>query len=536
MRRLGAAGGLVLAFACRARTDTFGPAEPPHDRDTVVVSNGTEPRSIDPGVASESSGIEIAQNCFEGLTAFDARSPLSPAPGMAERWDVEDGGRRYVFHLREATWSDGARVTAEDFAWSWRRALSPALASEYAYQLWFLKGAKSFNSGASTDARAVGVHARDARTLVVELERPTPFFLFLTSFATLAPVPRQAVERFGGLWTRPGNIVVNGPYKVVRWRLQDELVLERNERYWDAAHVRLRRVVALSNDNDPSVMNLYRTGDVDTTAPNSVPPLCAVPELRRHRDYSEYPFLSSYWYWFNVRRPPFDDVRVRRAFARAVDKRLLVGEVLHGVPRASWSVLPDLFGPACGYRPPLDEGDRFDPDGARALLEKAGFPGGRGFPVVRLMFNPSDQHRLIAEALQQMWKQELGVTVEIPNVEWKVMLDEMARGNFDLARSGWQADYPEPSTFLTVFQGGGGQNESGWASAEYDRTLADAMSEQDPSRRNALYSRCERILLDELPVLPLYTYARNDLSAPKLGGLEPNPMGFHLFKNLFWRD
>jgi oligopeptide transport system substrate-binding protein len=527
---------LLLALAaCRAPSDTFGPAAPTHERDTVVISNGTEPRSIDPGLASESSGIEVAQNCFEGLTVFDAKSPLKPAPGMAEKWEVEDGGRRYVFHLRAATWSDGSPVTARDFVWSWLRVLAPATASEYAYQLWYLKGAKSYNDGSSTDGALVGVTARDPRTLVVELEQPTPFFLFLTSFATYAPVPRKAVDAHGILWTRPGNIVVNGPYTVTRWRLQDEIVLEKNARYWDAAHVRIAKVVALSNDNDQSVMNLYRTGEVDTTAPNSVPPLSAVPSLRAFRDYSEYPFLASYWYWFNTRRPPFDKRDVRQAFAKAIDKKKLVETVLHRTPVASWSVVPDLFGEATGYHPPLGKDDRYDPAGARALLAKAGYPGGQGFPDVKLMFNPSDQHRLIAEALQAMWKEELGVTVAIPNVEWKVMLSEMQQGDFDLGRSGWQADYPEPSTFLTVFLGGGGQNEAGWSNAEYDRTLAEALREPDPARRNALYAQCERILLDELPVLPIYTYARNDLTAPKLGGLEPNLMGLHLYRNMFWK-
>ncbi len=525
---------LLALTACRKPSDTFGPPSPLHARDTVIISNGAEPTSIDPALASESSGIEIAQNCFEGLTSFNAKQPLAPAPGIAKSWEELDGGRRYLFHLRDAVWSDGQPVTADDFVWSWRRVLAPATASEYAYQLWYVTGAKAYNDGRTSDPATIGVRAIDPRTLEVDLDQPTPFFLFLTSFPTLAPVPRWTVERYGIHWTRPAHIVVDGPYKVVRWRLQDEIVVEKNPRYWDARHVAIRRVVALSDDNDDSVLNLYRTGDTDTTAPNSTPPLSAIPELRKHRDYSEYPYLASYWYWFNTRRPPFDKVEVRQAFARAVDKVKLIDTVLHRVPVPSWSIMPDLFGDTTGYRPPVTKDDRYDPAGARALLAKAGYPGGKGFPTVRLMFNPSDEHRLIAEALQAMWKDVLGVNVEIPNVEWKVMLSEMQQGDFDMARSGWQADYPEPSTFLTVFLSASGQNNAGWKNADYDRTLEAAMSEPNLQKRNVLYAKCERILLDQLPVLPLYTYTKNDLTNVKLRGMEPNPMGEHLFKNFSW--
>lgn len=522
------------APACRPASDTFAPAGEV-DESTVVVANGAEPKFIDPGLADESAGIEIAQNCFEGLTVYAERT-LAPEPGMARSWTISEDGRTYTFHLRPAVWSDGEPVTAHDFVHAWRRALSPELASQYAYQLWYLRGAQPFSEGKVKDPATVGVRALDDRTLEVQLERPTPFFLFLTSFVTYAPVPRRAIERHGRLWTRPGNIVVNGAYLVTDARLQDSITLEKNPRYWAADTVRIRRVVALTNDSDRSVLSLYRTGEVQTTSPNSPPPLSAVPGLRRFRDYSEHPYLSIYYYWFNTRKRPFDDVRVRRALSRAIDKKRIVDTVLHGLNAPAWSMVPDLFGDVTGYRPPIGEADGFDPVAARKLLAEAGFPRGAGFPATELYFNSGgDGHRLIAEAVQAMWKEHLGLEIALVNLEWKVMLSEMHAGNFQLARSGWQADYPEPSTFLTVFLGDGGQNESGWKSALFDRTLTEALSESDPQRRNALYARCERILLDELPVIPLYTYSKSALNHPRLGGMDDNPMDLHLYKHLFWR-
>lgn len=524
---------LVLVLACRPTGDTFGPASPRHDPDTVVVSNGAEPKSIDPGLADESSGIEIVNNVFEGLTAYAPRT-LAPEPGMAERWTTSEDGLTWTFHLRDAQWSDGTPVTAHDFVYAWRRALSPALASQYAYQLWYIAGAQAFNEGKTDDPETVGVRAIDARTLEVRLERPTPFLLFLTSFATYSPVPRHAIERHGARWTQPGNIVSNGPYRLVRWALQDELVLEKNERYWNAAAVPVRRIVALTVESDHAVLNLYRTGEVDTTSPNASVPLSAVSELRKYGDWSERPYLGSYWYWFNCRKPPFDDAGVRKAFALSLDKERLIKTVLHGLNSAASSVVPDLFGPVTGYRPPIRPEDAYDVARARKLLAEAGFPNGRDFPAVTLVYNTGDGHRLIAEAAQSMWKEALGVDVQVLNMEWKVMLSEMHQGNFFMGRSGWIADYPEPSTFLTVFLGGGGQNDSGWTNARYDALLQQALSERDPAKRNALYADAERILLDELPVLPVYTYSKYGLTSRKLGGLEDNPMDFHLFKHLRW--
>lgn len=523
----------LLVSACRPSGDTLGPAQPRTDQ-TLVISNGAEPKSIDPGLADESSGIEVVNNAFEGLTTF-APVTLAPEPAMAERWEVSDDGLTYVFHLRDARWTDGTPVTAHDFVYAWRRALDPQLGSSYSYQLWYLKNGQAFNEGKVKDAEAVGVKARDARTLEVTLERPTPFFLHLTSFATYMPVPRWAVEKWGRLWTQPQHIVTNGPWKLVRWSFQNELVFERNDDYWNAANIPLKKVVALLVENDHAVLNLYRTAEVDTTSPNSTLPLSAVPSLRAFKDYRQVPYLGTNWLWFNTRKPPFNDVRVRRAFAMALDKRLITSTVLKGLQVPTWSLVPDLFDQVTGYRPPVGENDRYDEAEAQRWLAEAGYPGGKGFPHVELFFNNGDNHRLMAEAAQAMWRKTLGVSVAVLNMEWKVMLSELNQGNFDMARSGWAADYPEPSTFLTVFLGSGGQNDSGWQNAEYDALIERALSEPDQAERNALYAKAERILLDELPVIPMYQSSKVALIREGLEGMDPNPMDTHLWKNLRWK-
>lgn len=518
---------------CRPTGETLGPAIPRTDK-TLVISNGAEPKSIDPGLADESSGVEVANNIFEGLTTL-APVTLAPMPGMAERWEVSEDGLNYVFHLRDAKWTDGTPVTADDFVYAWRRALSPEFGSSYGFQLWYLKNGRAFNEGREKDPETIGVRAVDARTLEVTLDQPTPFFLHLTGFATYMPVPRRAVEEHGRLWTQPQNIVTNGPYRLVRWAFQNELVFLRNDEYWDAKNVPLEKVIALLVEDNHAVLNLYRTGEVDTTSPSSSLPLSAVPSLRDFKDYRKVPYLGTNWFWFNTRKKPFNDVRVRRAFAMAIDKTLINSTVLQGLQQATWSAVPDLFADVTGYRPPVGASDKYNPEEAKRLLAEAGYPDGKGFPAVELFFNNSDSHRLVAEATQAMWRKTLNVPVSVLNMEWKVMLSRVNQGDFDMARSGWAADYPEPSTFLTVFLGSGGANNSGWANADYDRFIEQGLAEPDQAKRNALYAKAERILLDELPVLPIYQSSKVALIREGLEGMDPNPMDTHLWKNLRWK-
>src|SRR5690606_3327603 len=385
-------------------------------------------------------------------------------PGMAESWEVSEDGLVYRFHLRaDARWSDGTPLTAEDFRWSWWRALQPAMANEYAYMMFPLKNAESYLKGEIDDFGEVGVHAVDARTLEVELSAPTPYFLQLLDHHSYYPVPRHVIEKFGSAtdrftdWTRPGNFVGNGPFNLVDWKLNKFVREEKNPEYWDAATVRLNAVVFYPTENITTEERMFRSGQLHRT---NETPIDKIPQYqaRQSGELHMDVYLGTYYYMLNVTRPGLDDVRVRRALAMAIDRRTLIDTVMRGVNVPAWTMTPPG---TLGYQPPkLFE---FNPEEARRLLAEAGYPDGRGMPPLEILYNTHEQHRKIAVAIQQMWKQHLNIDVRMVNQEWKVYLDSRNRRDFTIARAGWIGDYVDPTGFLDLWITDGGNNNTGWS-------------------------------------------------------------------------
>lgn len=506
----------------------------PHTEAGILdYGNGVEPQELDPHLTTGFNEHKIESALFEGLVQLDPKS-LEPIPATAESWTVSEDGKVYTFRIREnAKWSDGSPVTAHDFVYSFQRILSPGLASEYAYMLFCIENAQAFNEGKITDASQVGVKALDDRTLQVTLRNPTPWFLSMQVHNSYLPVQKAAVERKGRMdergtgWTRPGDFVGNGPFKLVTWRPNEIIETVRNEHYWDAAKVRLNGINFHPIESSLTEERSFRSGTLHAT---STVPLNKIRVYQR--DNPELiridPFFGTYFYRLNVTRKPFDDPRVRRALAMAIDRESIVRNVTKGGEDPAYFMTPpNTAGYTC--RTLITE----DVAEARRLLAEAGYPDGRGWPGGEILFNTLEAHRSIAEAIQQMWRTNLGIEVTLSNQDWKVYLDSMTNLDYDIARSGWIGDYYDAMNFLECFITDGGNNRTGWSNPEYDRLLREAEATLGKTQRLELYQRAEAILLEEMPIVPIYFQKRQYLISPVVKGWEPSILGQVIYKDIY---
>ena len=511
--------GRMLAILLLAATATTAHAA---EAQVFRISNMVEPESLDPGVVTGVPEHRILSNLFEGLTTADPKD-LSPRPGMAASWTVSKDGLVYTFKLREARWSDGKPVTAHDFVYAWERVLNPKFGAKYAQQLFYLKNGEEYNKGRLTDFSQVGVKAPDDRTLQVTLKCPTAYFLDLTSFYTLYPVPRWAIEAHGKDWVKPGKIVSNGPFRLASWVPQKELVLEKNVQHWDAAAVKLQQAVFLPTDDVNTAYKQFLAGDSDW-----IPqvPTSQIDAARGRPEFYVTPYLGTYYFRFNVTKGPTNDPRVRKALGLAVDRESLTRYVTKAGEIPASTFVPAGMRGYEGVR-----GPGFDAAAAKKLLAEAGYPDGKGFPKLELLFNTNELHKVVTQAVQQMWKDALGIQVDLVNVEWKVYLARQSSLDFQISRAGWIGDYVDPNTFLDLWISGGGNNQTGWSSQRYDELLARAACKivNTKDRMRAL-QEAEQILVDEAPILPLFTYVNKGMLRRGVKGWHPNILDQHPLK------
>ena len=508
--------GLVLLSGCSS-----------DPRADLVICNGAEPQTLDPPLVSGQLEGRICAALYEGLTRRDARG--KSVPGAAESWTVSPDGRTYTFTLRpDLKWSNGDPVTAEDFRYSWLRALDPATGSPYAEILFFISGAEDFQA-ARGPAESVEIGAPDARTLVVRLKNPVPFFPSLISFTTYLPVHRATVEKYGDRWTRPEHWVGNGPYTLRAWRVNDRVSLQKNPYYHSAQRVRLDRIDALAVTRASTAFNLYSSGQADVLLDKGLIPSLIMPKLRGRPDFHPAPLFATYFYRFNVTRPPFYNPKVRRALSLAIDKEAVVEKITRGGEPIALSLTPRGVP---GYQAP--EGPDSSPRTAKALLREAGYPNGDGFPRVSILYNKSELNEQIAVELQAQWKSTLGIHVDLRNQEWATYLRSLDTLDFDIARSSWVGDYDDPLTFLDCFATGRGNNRTGWSDPVYDNLLAKAQAEANATTRLRLLEQAEEILVAQaIPILPLYHFVGCLMFDPKKwDGLLPNLLDEHPFSEI----
>ncbi len=606
----------------------------PAEENLIKIANGAEPRSFDPHKSAGLPESRIFNNVFEGLTDYHPKT-LAPTPAVALRWEPDATARVWTFYLRkDARFSDGKPVTANDFVYSWRRIVDPMTASPYASLMYYVKNAQAIAEaqvrlqdetgkfvrdpknpalpllatetqlkqaqrllslqptvalvpvaksdsehagqfqlkdqktgqlvpvaeGAEPDLyigkdewsaalelgklaggkkiapfklEELGVKALDDHTLRIEMQKPTAFFPKMTPHYAFAIVPRHSIEKYGDAWTKPENFVGNGAFKITEARPYDQITLQKSETYWDRDRVKLDKVQLIPVQEESQNANLYRAGEVDAVVSGSLPaPL--IRELRQYKDFQGGPQFSTYYYSLNVKRKPFDDIRVRRALNLATDKEAIAYRFVgRGEIPATTFVPPGI----AGYKPPV--GPKYDPDKARKLLAEAGFPGGKGFPPITIYYNTQEGHRTIAQAVQQMWKAQLRINVQLQNEEWQTFQARRERRDFDVARDAWVGDYMDPSTFLDLMSEDTLNNHPGWVDPKYSRLMTQANSEPNEQKRNKLLYEAEEYLIDQAPIVPVYFYALNYMKKPWLEGWYPNLLDQHPFKyvsiNRDWR-
>jgi len=524
---------LALGLVCSACGRRETPVEAGNRLQVLHLGNSSEPQDLDPHIVTGVTEHNIIAALLEGLVAEDPVS-LKPVPGTAGSWDISADARVYTFHLREnAKWSNGDPVTAQDFRFSFQRILSPRLGSPYAYMLFCLESAEAYNKGQIADFNEVGVRAEDDHKLVLTLNEPVPYFLSLLNHYSWFPVHSATILRFGApdelgsRWTAPGNFVGNGPFTLTEWIPGKKISVVKNDKYWDAGTARLSAIHFYPIGDHKIEERAFRAGQLHVTG---TVPIDRVDYYRQNRpDLLRLdPYLGCYYYLFNVRREPLDKLEVRRALAMAINREQIVKYVTKGGEEPAYHFTPpDTAGYTARARLPYDE------ERARELLAAAGYPGGSGFPRLTLLYNTSDAHARIAQAVQQMWENALGVEIELLNMEWKVYLASCQEGSYDIARAGWIGDYVDPNSFLDMWVTGGGNNRAGWSDAGYDALITEAVAASDPAKRLESFQEAEKILMREAPIVPIYFYRSKSLIQPSVRGWHPTLLDHHPYKHVY---
>lgn len=495
----------------------------------LYIGLGTEPSALDPQITTGLTELYVMVALFEGLATIDAATG-EIRPGVAQSWEISEDGLRYIFHFDpKARWSNGAPVTAQDFLFSFERILSPALGAPYAYMLYPMRGAKAFNRGELKDFSEVGARAPDPATLIIELETATPYFLSLLTHNTWWPVHPPTILKHGTMttriseWTKAKNFVGNGPFTLKHWRLNSSIYAQRNPYYRAPETVGLNGIHFLPIEMDAEE-RAFRAGYLHIT---SSVPIHRIDWYRAHMP-ERMRFdtaLGVYYYMLNTERPPLDDPRVRQALAYSINREELTEHILKAGQKPAYNFTPPNTG---GYNAQAKL--PYDPERARQLLAEAGYPGGQDFPTFELLYNTSESHRTLAVAIQQMWKRELGIDVSLYNQEWKAYLATRQAGNFDILRAAWFGDYDDPNTFLSLGESDNGNNHTNWRSPEYDALLQQAARTLDPEARRAIFQKAEALLIEAMPVIPIYFYVTSKLIDPSVQGWYPNILDYHPYQ------
>ena len=481
------------------------------------VNLGTEPPSLDWSIAIDHVSFNVISNLMVGLTEFDKE--LKPAPVIAKSWEFQDGGKKIIFQLRDdVQWTDGKKVRAQDFEYSWKRLLNPKTASQYAYILFDIVNAQEYAEGKIKDPAAVGVKAENDQTLVVTLRHPASYFLAITTFEVTYPQRQDVIEKHDTRWTEPGNIVTNGPFRLASWKHENQIELSANANYFRGKPAMEKVTMYMVNEKTTAI-TMFEQGNLDFVDESHSIPTLDKPRLAKIPGYKVVPQLRGEYYGFAVDRKPFDNPKLRKAFARAIDRDVF-SKILQGgqTPATSW-IPPGML----AHNPKL--GLAFNPNEARRLLSEAGYPDGKGLATIVLGYNTLDDHKLVAEAVQSMWQKHLNVVVKIENQEWKVYLKKLQNDPFVVHRAGWGADYPDPDNFMKLFTSNSGNNWGRWKNAKFDQMLEQAARESDGARRTQIYDEAQKLLTEtDAAIAPLFWKAEATILSPKFTGLEYNSM------------
>ena len=520
---------VLILFIVASCSESVNPVDSGLENQIYHHGNGSEPQGLDPHIVTGVPEHHILISLCEGLTI------PNPNPndmngymaGTAESWSISDDGKEYIFNInKNAKWSNGEPVTADDFVWSWKRILTASLGSQYPDMLYYLEGAYEYHNGLIDDFDQVGVKSIDQHTLQVNLKNPTPFFLGLLSHYSTWPVHKETVLKFGdiddrnGEWTRPGNFVCNGPFQLKTWELNNKIVVEKNPHYYDASMVRLNEIHYYPVSNVMTEDRMFRAGQLHLTS--TLPSQKCPIYIEENPNLRIDPYMGTYFYRINTENEVLKDIKVRKALAYSIDRQLLVDKVTKCGQIPAYSFTPPGTN---GYQPTTEI--PFDPVLAKSLLEEAGFSNENPFPKLEILFNTNEDHRKLALAVQQMWQINLGIEVELVNQDWKVYLNREMIGDFQISRAGWIGDYEDPNTFLDLMRPNRGNNKTGWENMEYDALVKKANTINNQAERYELLYKAEEILIENMPVIPLYTYVRAYQLSSDVKGFNPHILDHH---------
>ena len=502
----------------------------------LLLDNGTEPQGLDPHIVTGVTEHKIVISLFEGLTMQNPNGE-GVIPAAAESWEISDNGLDIIFNIREkARWSNGDPLTAQDFVYSWRRILTPALGSRYPDMLYAVKNAEQFHKSEISDFNLVGVKALDSKTLKVTLKTKTPYFLKQLAHYATFPIHPPTIEKFGGItnrdsrWTRPENMISNGPFILEEWSINKVIKVTRNMKYWGNDNLQLNGIHFFPIDNESTSDRYYRSGKTHNLYTIQTEKIAKYKEDFPDQFKLE-PYFGTYYYRINTKVEPLNDIRVRKALSLSIDRNLIVEKVTKGGQKPAYSFTP----PSENYYDPPTKLE-YNPDLARKYLKDAGYPNGEGFPEFELLYNTNEGHQKIAQAIQQFWLKELGIKITLTNVDWKVYLDRESQGQYQISRAGWIGDYVDPNSFLDMMVTDRGNNKTGWSNKIYDSYVRKAAFAKDEDERLSNFSKAEEILINEVPIIPIYTYTRVYMLRDEVKGWYPNLLDTHPYQFIYLED
>ena len=498
------------------------------------IGSGTEPPDLDPHIITGQIEINTITSLFEGLVSRDPVT-LAVIPAAADTWQISDDGLTYTFHIRpDAKWSNGEPLTAEDFYYSWQRILNPAIASENAYHYYSIVNAEEYNNGIIEDFGQVGIQVENSN-LVFRLKDPEPLFLEWLTKNTSFPVHRKTIEAHGRIsdrgsaWTRAGNLVSNGPFTLEEWVTNKIIRVTKNPYYWDRGRIKLDEMHFLPVESMTTEERMFRDGQLDMSMLGNIPTEKIEWYKQNQPDHiSITPVYATYYYMLNTTMEPLDDVMVRRALAMSIDRQIIVDKVTKGGQIPAFTLNP--VNPK-GYSPISFL--EYNVEQARQLLAEAGYPDGKGFPAVEILYNTLESHRQVAQVIQEMWKQNLNIETTLVNQEWKVFLDTQKQLAYHISRSGGGSEVADPSDFLDGYTSGSGMNNTGWKNAEFDALVKRGKTAADPLERYGLFQQAEKILIDEVPIIPIYYYTKIYLRSPRVKGWKDNLLDYVSYKDVY---
>lgn len=487
--------------------------------------NGEEPESLDPQIANGVSSGNIIHDMFTGLTENAPDGKV--IPGVAESWDISDDGLTYTFHLRHSNWSNDEPVTAKDFVYAWQRAVDPKTASEYAFFLYPVENGQAIAQGKMPPDK-LGITALDDYTLKVQLSHPTPYFLSILSQPTTAPNPIAIVEKFGNQWTHAGNMVSNGPFKMTEWQPNDKVVLVKNPDFYDAKDVKLDKVVYYPTEDESTELKRYRAGELDYTY---TIPSTQIKMVKKNfpKETKIAPYLGTFYFAFNLTKPPFkDNPKLRKALNLVINRKAIAENVLGGGQQPAYGFVPPGTLNSAPYTPAyatVPYAQRVTE--AKKLYAEAGYSKSKPL-TVELLYNTKKENKIIAIAVSAMWKQALGVKTEMKNEDWKSYLADRKARNTQIYRASWIGDYNDPNTFLDMWQTTSSNNAPGYSNADYDKLITEAGHTMDLEKRAALFQQAEKHLIDDDVLIPIYFYVSKHLVKPYVTGYTANTKDYML--------